>query len=106
LVYARVLQDQGHAPEALAWIQLHASSVAIQGISAEDTAVPGIQTWSDQKWSTLSWSEQMAQWQSRVKKLAHDFAQGKHDNVTWRRDDLKYCTIGALLRLHAEADDE
>jgi probable DNA repair protein len=106
LVYARVLQDQGRAPEALAWIQLHASSVAIQGISAEDTAVPGIQTWSDQKWSTLSWSEQMAQWQSRVKKLAHDFAQGKHDNVTWRRDDLKYCTIGALLRLHAEADDE
>lgn len=106
LVYSSVLNDQGSQPDALAWIQLHASDVTIQGISADETEVPGIASWSDLKWPELAWSAQMAQWQARVKSLARDFAQGKHDNITWQRDDLKYCTIGPLLRLHSDPEDE
>ena len=106
LVYACVLHDQGKEPDALGWIRLHASGVAIEGVSATDTGVPGVKAWVDLKWPELEWPAQMAQWQTRVRGLAQQFAQGQHENITWQRDDLKYCTIKPLLRLHVEVDDE
>ena len=106
LVYARVLADQGKPPDALAWIRLHASGVVVEGISADDTHVPGITALADVAWTEDDWPTQMSRWQTRVHDLAQQFAQGQHQNISWQRDDLKYCTIKPLLRLHAEFDDE
>jgi len=105
LVYAAVLRDQGKAPDALAWIRLHASDVVIQGISAGQTDVPGITALADVTWTEEDWATQMSRWEARVRALAQQFAQGQHPNMTWQRDDLKYCTIKPLLRLHVEIDD-
>ena len=106
LVYARVLADQGKPPDALAWIRLHASGVVVEGISADDTHVLGITALADVAWTEDDWPTQMSRWQTRVHDLAQQFAQGQHQNISWQRDDLKYCTIKPLLRLHAEFDDE
>jgi probable DNA repair protein len=106
LVYASVLSAEGRAPDALAWVHLHASEVGVQGLAGEEVNLPGVTVWSDLKWAQQDWPAQLEQWDRRICELARQFAQGLSENRFWHKDDLKHCHIKPLLRLHAQADDE
>lgn len=106
LVYASTLTAEGRAPDALAWIWLHAARVQVKGLSGDSVQLPGIALLDEQKWADLDWDEQMKRWDARVRQLAREFAAGDHDNRFWQHKDMEYCTIKPLLRVHAEVDDE
>ncbi|MCD8503771.1 MAG: PD-(D/E)XK nuclease family protein [Burkholderiaceae bacterium] len=106
LVYASTLTAEGRAPDALAWIWLHAAGVQVKGLSGDPVDLPGIEIMAEQKWADLDWDEQMKRWDARVRQLAREFAAGAHENRFWQRKDMDYCTIKPLLRVHAELDDE
>ena len=106
LVYASVLAQEGQSPNALAWIWLHAAGVKIKGLAGNKIALPGIEVWAEQKWAELDWEEQVKHWDGRVRQLARQFAAGEHDNYFWQPKDRDHCSIKALLRMHAEVDDE
>jgi len=106
LVYASVLSDEGRNVDALAWIWLHAAGVKVKGLAAEEIGIAGVQALAEQQWADLDWNEQLKRWEMRVRALAAQFAAGEHENRFWHRDDLKYCTIQPLLRVHAQLDDE
>jgi len=106
LVYASVLVQEGRAPDGLGWIGLNVSGAEVKGLSGDDLNLPGIALLAEQKWAECDWPEQLMRWDNRVRKLAQEFAAGVHDNRCWRADDMKFCSIKPLLRLHAQADDE
>lgn len=106
LVYASTLTAEGRAPDALAWIWLHAAGVQVKGLAADAIDLPGLALFDEQKWADLDWDEQMKRWDERVRQLAREFAAGEHDNRFWQRKDMDYCTIKPLLRVHAEPEDE
>jgi len=106
LAYAQVLKQQGTTPDALLWGKLHKSGVTLSGLSQSLTPWPDIEPWSDQSWGNTDWAAQLEDLHQAMQRLAQSFAEGRNDNVTWHHDDLKYCTIGPLLRLNEDAEDE
>ena len=106
LAYAQVLKQQGTTPDALLWGKLHKSGVTLSGLSQSLTPWPDIEPWSVQSWGNADWAAQLEDLHQAMHRLAQSFAEGRNDNVTWHHDDLKYCTIGPLLRLNEDAEDE
>jgi probable DNA repair protein len=106
LVYATVLQSQPRRPDALVWIHLHPSALAMVGVADDDVQLEGVQSWSALKWAQGSWTEQLARWDAQIGELADAFAKGLNDNRFWRAEDARYCDIGALLGLHMDLEQE
>lgn len=106
LAYVQVLSEAGEPPSALLWGQLHAGSVALQGLAQSDIGIDGVAVLSEQAWGSLGWSEQLLAWRGRLTDLGESFTRGDTSNVVWHHKDMNFCTIRSLLRLHEESGDE
>jgi probable DNA repair protein len=106
LAYAKVLQDSSGLPNAMGWYRLHSSGIQLQGVADDSVGLAEVQALGNQPWTQRDWSEQITWWGESLEALGKDFAQGLTKNQFWRRDDVAYCDIGALLRLHQEGDDD
>ncbi len=101
LAYGQVLTEAGEAPDGLLWARLHASEVKLKGVAATEVGIEDVEVLT-----ALPWPEQMAQWQRLLGELGASFIRGETSNVVWNHQDLKYCSIPALLRLYEEGADE
>lgn len=106
LAYASVMQELGKAPNALAWVQLHAADVRWVGLSERSLGLEGVIAADEADWMEGDWESQLAAWIGQVRQLAREFAQGRHENRFWRKDDMDHCTIKPLLRLHEDSSDD
>lgn len=106
LAYAGIMRELGQTPGGLVWVQLHAADVRWLGLSEQSLGLEGVTASEEADWLVGDWDAQLSVWIGQVRQLAHEFAQGRHENRFWRRDDMEYCTIKPLLRLHEDATDE
>lgn len=86
--------------------QIHARSVGAQGLCDDDLGIPGVGRIADSKaFDGRGWGQVLSDWRSAIESLADEYARGYAPNVTWGRDDLKYCDAMPFLRLHLDDED-
>jgi probable DNA repair protein len=106
LAYVQVLSEAGEPPSALLWGQLHAGTVAFRGLAQSETGIEGVAVLSEQDWGSLDWSAQLQRWRGCLTDLGESFTRGDTSNVVWHHNDMNFCTIRSLLRLHEASGDE
>lgn len=105
VAYARALMaSKGRWPDAIVWGQLHPRHLATAGICRPGVDMPGVKPFAGE--SEQAWQQHLESWNQSIEHLAAAFASGQADNVSWKLTDLKYCDIGAILRLHEEPADD
>jgi hypothetical protein len=106
LTYASVLMSTQQVPAALVWGKLHLQSVGFVGVAGPQIEMTGVQNIAEVCSGAADWSSQLDLWAMNVRRLAESFARGEHQNRLWRWEDVRYCAIGPLLRLHEVGDGE
>ena len=106
--YASVLA--GDAPDTrvagLLLAQVHARQVTAQGLAEDDLGIDGVTEAADSKaFEGRAWSDIVRHWRDAIEMLADEYASGHAANLSWRRDDLKYCDAGPFLRLDLEDEE-
>lgn len=106
--YASVLAGDAPATRVagLLLAQIHARQVSAQGLAEEDLGIAGVTEAADSKaFGGRAWPDIVEHWRRAIEMLADEYATGHAANLSWRRDDLKYCDAGPFLRLDLEDED-
>ena len=105
IAYARALKaSKGKWPTAIVWAQLHPKRLRFAGICSPEIQLSGLK--SSQFVNDQDWVTKLEIWDTALARLAHQFESGYAENITWNRNDTRYCDIGDILRLHEEPGDD
>ena len=105
IAYARALKtSKASWPAAIVWAQLHPKRLRFAGICSPELQLSGLKSSSfanDQDWVT-----KLEIWNTALERLAQQFESGYAENISWNRNDTRYCDVGDILRLHEEPGDD
>lgn len=113
LAYVRALRlAKGEWPVAIVWAQLHPRKLELGGVAREDHALIAQDDAGKAAGKSLKnlpetqWESTLQEWDDKLERLAQEFQDGEASNVSYSLDDLKYCDIRHILRLHEERGDD
>lgn len=113
LAYVRALRlAKGHWPVAIVWAQLHPRRLEFGGVAMRDYGfAQKVETEVGKKQQAQPltaplWEQVLQEWDDKLESLAHEFQNGQASNVSQSENDLKYCDIRHILRLHEESGDD
>lgn len=91
----------------ISFASLHASLLALDGISAKPLNIDGIRAWETLQHVTKAntWVEQQTQWQQIIADLTTEFVQGEARIAPYQGDSTcQYCELHSLCRINSTKD--